>query len=56
MTTPMGRISGYECEQLAKRLAEQDRNVTPKVGPKRTSWNRAEIIQLQEQLVRWSNS
>jgi hypothetical protein len=54
--TPMGRISGYEYEQLAKRLAEQDRNVTTKLGPKRTSWNRAEIIQLQEQLVRWSNS
>jgi hypothetical protein len=52
----MGRISGYEYEQLAKRLGEQDRNATPKLGPKRTSWNRAEIIQLQEQLIRWSNS
>jgi hypothetical protein len=52
----MGRISGYEYEQLAKRLAEQDRNVASKLGPKSTSWNRAEIIQLQEQLFRRSKS
>ena len=56
VSTLMGRISGYEYEQLAKRLAERDRNVTPKLGSKRTSWNRAEIVQLQEQLIRWANS
>jgi hypothetical protein len=39
-----GRFSGQDYEAIERRIAQQDRNVKPKLGPKRNALNNAESI------------
>jgi hypothetical protein len=51
-----GRFSGQDYEAIERRIAQQDRNVKPKLGPKRNALNNAEIDRLRQQLLAFARS
>jgi hypothetical protein len=59
MRMATSRLSTRDYEDLQRRIDQQDRNVTPKLGPKRSSvssMSNAEVKRLRQQLLAFARS
>jgi hypothetical protein len=60
----LGQLSGAEYEAIERRIAEQDRTITPRLGPKRrpapkNGWDAltaADIARISDQIKQALNS